>query len=477
MRSFQQAQRLDPDCAMAYWGEALSFGPHINAGMSQAAIDMAWDALQTAQRKATNATEKERAYIEALTTRYEQNPPANRRSLDRAYVNAMRELAERYPDDPDAQALFAEALMITTAWDYWEADGSPNPTGEEITSTLLASMDKQPYHPGTNHFYIHTVETHHPERGEPQADRMRDLVPAVGHLQHMPSHVYMQIGRYADASLANEKAIAADRRYLDEHGAHGMYRISYIPHNALFLCYTTLMEGRGEASLEATETIRELTLDDYLYQPGYGSLTLGHALRYVVLEQFGRWQEILDEPAPPAELEFPTAMWHYARGMAYLRTGQPDSARTEWQRLDQLITDAVDRMDVWGETTTRTVLRIAAKLLESEIAAAADNYTDAIAAARDAVAAQDALGYYEPPPWYGSARHTLGALLLEAGRAAEAERVYREDLRRLPENGWALFGLYQALDTQEKTEEAAGVSARFDDAWSRADVELTSSRL
>jgi tetratricopeptide (TPR) repeat protein len=463
---------------MAYWGEALSLGPHINAGMSQAAVSLAWDAIQKAKSLSSAATEEERAYIDALAQRYSGDPSANRNALDQAYADAMRELANRYPDDPDAQALFAEALMVTTPWDYWLADGSPKPVTEEISTTLTESMDRQPYHPATNHFYIHLVESHHPERGEPAADRLRDLVPQAGHLQHMPSHIYIHIGRWADASLANEKAVKVDREYLDNYGAHGMYRISYMPHNSIYLCFTTSMEGRGAACLEAAETTRDLILEKQLYQPGYGSLTQGYSLRYIAMARFGKWNDMLNEAAPPAELLFPTAIWHYARGLAFLRTEQPDSAKTELGSLEALTTeDNISRMDFRGVNATRSVLRIAASILAGEIAASAGDYDKGIDHLRAAVELEDNLGYYEPPVWFSPSRQILGALLLEAGRPVDAEEVYRRDLEEYPNNGWSLFGLYSALMSQGKNSEAEDIKSQFDEAWSRADVSLTSSRM
>lgn len=478
IRSFRQAQRLDPDCAMAYWGEALSLGPHINAGMSRAAVELAWDAIQTAQQKSGGITEREKNYINALAERYSPDVSAKRGALNRAYADAMRELARNYPDDPDAQALFAEALMITTPWDYWLPDGSPNETGEEIVSVLESSMARQPDHPGTNHFYIHTVEPRHPERGSEAADRMRDLVPYAGHLQHMPSHIYIQTGRYADASLANEKAVRVDSIYLERHGAHGMYRISYMPHNAIYLCHTTALEGRGKASLRAANRTRALILEEQLYQPGYGSLTSGYALRYLVMARFGMWEKALDEPQPPAKLLYPTAIWHYSRGLAHIRMDQTDSARSELEQLEGMAEDdKVSQMDAWGERTTGTALQIAVNTLTGEIAAAEGELERAESLLREAVELEDNLGYYEPPVWFTPSRLVLGAILLEAGKPEAAEAVYRQNLENFPDNGWGLYGLYRSLIAQGEDSEARDVKSAFDEAWSRADVELSASRL
>ncbi len=476
--SFREAQYLDPECAMAYWGEALTFGPHINAGMSSASVEVVWNALQKARKLSENVTQREQDYIDALAVRYEENPPANRSELDRAYADAMRELANKYPDDPDAQALFAEAVMVRTAWDYWDADGNPNSIAEEALTTLENALEKHPEHPALNHFYIHLVEMEHPRWAVESADRMRDLVPGIGHLVHMPSHIYLHIGRYGDASEANQKAVEADQRYLNRHGAHGMYRISYMPHNSHFLWFTSSMEGRGQKCLEAANITKDYIIEDLLYSPGYGSLYEHYALLYFAMARFGMWDKILDEPKPDDELVFPNAVWHYARGLAYVRKGNLESARDNLNSLKNMNNrETLQEMDIGGINMTGNVIQIAINTLNAEIFAEENNYSDAIELLREAVRLQDNLGYHEPPAWYMPVRQTLGAILLEAGKAGEAEEVYREDLEDWPENGWSLFGLYQALKEQGNDSEAEEVYNRFQKAWSYADVELTSSRM
>jgi tetratricopeptide (TPR) repeat protein len=477
-RSFREAQRLDPDCAMAYWGEALTFGPNINAGMSAASLPVVWESIQKAQELSANVSEKEKDYIDALASRYEENPPADRSQLDWDYADAMRELANKYPDDPDAQALFAEALMVTTAWNYWLDNGEPNSTAGEVLSTLETALKKYPQHPALNHFYIHLVEMEHPKWGVASADRLRGLVPGIGHLVHMPSHIYIHIGRFADGSIANQKAVEADQRYLNRHGAHGMYRISYMPHNSHFLWFTSSMEGRGQKCLEAANITRDYIIEDLLYQPGYGSLYEHYALPYLAMARFGMWDGILDEPEPDDELLFPVAIWHYARGLAYVRSGDLQSAQQELDALKQMNNQQTLRsMGVWGVYTTGNVIQIAINVLNAEIWAAESNYTGAIELLREAVELEHSLGYHEPPAWYAPVRQTLGAILLEAGNAREAEQVYRRDLEEWPDNGWSLFGLYQALKEQGNDSEAQQVYERFQKAWSRADIELTSSRM
>ncbi len=476
IRSFEQAQRLDPTCAMAYWGEALSRGPHLNAAMAHASVAPALDAIRKAKELAGSATQQEQDFIEALAARYgEESTDVG--AFDQAYADAMREVAAKYPDDPDAQALFAEALMVTSRWDYWQPNGEPKPVGEEIVSTLEKSFERDPNHPGTNHFYIHTVEPMHPSRGEEAADRLAEHAPEIGHLLHMPSHIYLQIGRYANASTANEKAVATDREYHQEYGARGMYRISYMPHNSIYLCNTTMMEGRTEACLQAAQTTRDLILWDQLIAPGYGSLTQGYALRYQVMAQFGKWEALREEPQPEQELIYPAAIWHYARGLAEVRLRMLDEARRHLGKIRAVANDdSAEEMDVFNPATALAIVRMAAGVLEGEIAAAEGDYEKAIKTLREAVEHEDNLGYREPPPWFGAVRRTLGAVLLEAGRTGAAEAVYREDLQRHPDNGWSLFGLYQAVKAQGRPDEAEEIHERYEQAWSRSDVELTSSR-
>lgn len=472
IRSFEQAQELDPEAPMPYWGEALARGPHLNAAMAPSNVGPAVEAIRKAQELASQGTQKEQDYIEALAARY--GPESSERgAFGRAYVEAMREVAEKYPEGADAQALFAEALMVLSKYDYWQANGEPNVIGAEIVSTLEASMERDPMHPGTNHFYIHTVEIRHPKRGEEAADRMRDLVPGIGHLQHMPSHIYLQIGRYADASTANEKAVEADREYNEKYGARGMYRISYMPHNAIYLTFSAAMEGRSAKTIEAAETVRELTLENPLRQPGYGSLTQGWALGYYAMVRFGKWEELKQEPKPEEGLLYPTAVWRYARGLAFAHTGQLDSARAQWEQLTPMTEAAgAGRMDVFSPNTARKAVQIAAKTLAGEIAAASGDYEAAIGALREAVEIESTLGYHEPPAWFIPSRQTLGGILLAAGRASEAEEVYRADLAEFPSNGWSLWGLAEALAAQGETEEAEQVRERFEEAWERADVEV-----
>jgi len=476
-RSFREAQRLDPHCAMAYWGEALVLGPNINAPMEAGQVPTAWSALQQALRIADQATPRERDYILALAKRYGPEPVPDRSGLDAAYADAMRGLAQRYPDDVDAQTLFAEALMDTTPWDYWLAGGEPKPVTKEILATLERAMRLDPDHPGANHLYIHAVEAVHPEWGVASADRLRALVPGAGHLVHMPCHIYVRVGRYAEASEANEKATAADQDYVTQCHAQGLYPLAYVPHNHHFLWFTASMEGRSARAIAAARHVAEHVDPQQMREPGYGTLQHFYTLPLYARARFGHWQEILAEPAPDADLKYPTGVWHFARGLALVRTGSLPEAEDELSKLAALAADrSLDTVTIWDINTTRHLLRIATEVLAGEIAEARGDFDGAIRLLQQAVELEDTLHYDEPAPWYAPTRQTLGAILLEAGRGAEAEAVYRAELRTYPANGWSLFGLARALQAEGQAAEAEQVKRQFAEAWSHADVTLTSSR-
>lgn len=476
-RAFHEAQRLDPQCAMAYWGEALVLGPNINAAMEADQVPEAWAALQQALRLADQATPRERDYIRALAKRYGPEPVADRSRLDAAYADAMRGVASRYPDDADAQALFAEALMDTTPWDYWLEGGELKPVTREILATLERALQIDPDHPGANHLYIHAVEAVHPEWGVASADRLRDLVPGAGHLVHMPCHIYVRVGRYAEASEANEKATAADQDYVTQCHAQGLYPLAYVPHNHHFLWFTASMEGRSARAIAAARHVAGHVDRQQMREPGYGTLQHFYALPLYALARFGHWQEILAEPAPAADLKYPTGVWHFARGLALVRGGRLAEADGELRELAALAADrSLDTVTIWDINTTRHLLQIATEVLAGEIAERRGNFDGAIQRLQQAVKLEDTLHYDEPAPWYAPTRQTLGAVLLEAGRAAEAEAVYRVELHTYPANGWSLFGLARALEAEGKAAEAEQAERQFAQAWSRSDVTLTSSR-
>jgi len=476
-RSFMEATRIDPTCAMCWWGASWVLGPNINAVMDPANAPEAWRLLQRAQDAAENATARERAWIAALSERYGPEPLDDRSPRDHAYAEAMAALADRYPDDLDARILHAEALMITTPWDYWQDDGTAKPVTETILAGLDGVLDRDPDHPFANHLYIHAVEAQHPEWGLEEAARLEDLVPGAGHLQHMPSHIYIRVGRYHDATRANQKAVEADRGYLEQVAAQGEYRAAYVPHNFHFMWATATFEGREELALRAAREMAGMVDREAMRQRGLTTLQHYWITPLYAMVRFGHWDEILAHPEPAEDLVYPRAVRHYARGMALTRKGRLDEARDELERLEALADDpSLEWVTVWDINKSRHILAVASDALAGELALAAGDVDAAITALRRAVEHEDALDYDEPPTWHYPVRQSLGVALLQAGRAADAEAVYRADLEVFPENGWSLFGLMEALRRQGKVEEARDVERRFREAWRHADVTLTASR-
>jgi tetratricopeptide (TPR) repeat protein len=477
-RSFREAARLDDECAICFWGAALVLGPNINDPVPTPEREVkAYQILGEAVARLEYASEKERALIEALQSRYAETPPEDRAPLDLAYADAMRVVAKRFPEDLNIQTLFAEAMMDTMPWAYWTEEREPKPLTKEVFATLDFVLENDPAHPGANHFYIHAVEQEEPERGVAPADRLRRVVPGAGHLVHMPSHIYIRVGRYHDGSLANELAVEADNDYVTQCRAQGIYPVAYVPHNHHFLWATTTMEGRSADALAAARHTAAHVERSLMREPELAMLQHFSAIPYYALVRFGKWDEILREPAPEADLLYPTAVWHYARGIAYVREGKLKEAKAELGRVRTIAVDPrLAPLRIWGLNPMSSLTEIAAAVLHAEIAAARNDTKTAVAELRKAIAIEDGLIYGEPPDWFYPVRHNLGAVLLEAGRARAAEKVYREDLARFPDNGWSLFGLAQSLRAQGKTKEAAEIQSRFQTAWQYADIEITASR-
>lgn len=473
VRSFRQAALLDPDCAMAYWGQALALGPNLNAPMSSEHGRQAYEAIQLALK--SRANESERAYIDALAMRYSSDPQQDRQALDRAYADAMRSLVDRYPQDDDARTLFAAALMNLRPWDYWQGDGKPYPEVAEVVPTLETVLKRNPNHIGANHYYTHAVEsTDRPERAIPSAERLQAEITGAGHLVHMPAHIYIRVGRYADASDANIRAIAADEDYITQCRAQGIYPLAYYPHNIHFLWASSSMEGRSKVAIDAAQKVASRVQVGKLDElPSWARIFT--VIPLYANARFGKWDEILQEDRPGIDRPFYIGMWHYSHGLAFTARGQLDLARQELSRLRALSSKPSARLEV-GSTTVGKLFAIASSVLAGEIAARQHDYDKAISHLQWAVLLQDGLPYTEPPDWYYPVRQSLGAVLLEAGRAAEAETVYWQDLKRNPENGWSLFGLEQSLKAQNKHQQAVDIERRFQLAWVRADVTLKASR-
>ena len=478
-RSYLRALELDPECAMCWWGAALVLGPHVNAGMDPANHEAAFERIQAAQTVAAGASEREQAYIAALATRYTQEPVADRTSLDEAYAMAMGKLVQQYPDDVDAATLYAEAMMNLQPWDFWHEDGRPKGRTTEIKSVLEAVMTRNPEHAGALHLYIHAVEASaQPELGAAAADQLRNLIPGSGHLVHMPSHIYARVGRWHDAMQVNQDAILADDDYLAAcRPSPGVYPLGYVPHNHHFLWFAATMAGDSETAMSAAEETAARAGDPNLLRaPGLDFLQNFVASPIFAKVRFGQWGEIEALPEPEAELPFLRGVWHYAQALAALRSGS-DGAVDHHDALAALASDPVLEEALWFERYPMTyALGIAERMVAAELALAEGDYNAAIAMLEAAAAAEDVLPYDEPPAWHAPVRQTLGAVLLESGQPAEAEAAYRAELRRNPENGWSLLGLKQALQAQERMDEADAVGQRFQQAWAHADIALTGSR-
>ena len=478
IKSFQEALRHDPACAMCYWGIAWALGPNINLAMDPAVNGQAWEALQQAQALAKDASPIEQAFITALGARYSEQAPENRADLDMAFAEAMGKVAEQYPDDADALSIYAEAMMDLMPWNFWTADGRPTEYTERILSTLEAALAINPDHPAANHYYIHATEaSKDPGRALESAKRLETLVPGAGHLVHMPAHTYWRTGRYADAVRANQHAAHTDETAaagMPDPGMYNFYSVAYYPHNIHFESIAAGMMGDSRTALAAAQH-----LVDAIPEQAYRDLPFFEDFRpipYQALLRFGRWQEMVDAPAPGEELPFATAFWHYARGVALANLGRVDEAKEELAAVEEAKSNpAFDGLVMASLATAQQNLEMAAGILKAAIAKAEGDGAEAIAQLQAAMDIQDSLPYMEPPAWYFPIRHLLGAELLADGQAEAAEAVYRKDLEQYPANGWSLFGLAQALEPQGKTEEAASVRGKFEEAWQGADVVLTSS--
>ncbi len=467
-RAFRAAAHLDPECAMAWWGIALSLGSNYNMPMDEEMGKAAYAAEQKALQLAPGTTPKEQAFIEALNTRYADPPPEERKALDEAYAVAMGKLAEQYPDDVDAAVLYAEAMTNLRPWELWTPDGQPQPGTEQILKTLEGAMAKAPNHPGANHYYIHAVESTVPHKGIAAAERLAKIAPGAGHLVHMPAHIYFRVGRYNDASQANQAAAKADEAYIAKYKPQGLYPMMYYPHNVHFLWASAAMEGRSKVAIDAaTETSKKISDAMVKEMPMVEAFV---PTRLFALVRFQKWDEILAAPAPNPEFRYATGMWHYARGMAFAHKGEVEKAKEEDQRLVE-VTQATPADQLVMQHKAADLLNIAVNHLKATLLARTDQDDAAAEKLREAVAQQDALRYDEPPPWYMPMRQALGSQLLKMNRPADAEQAFRKDLEQYPENGWSLSGLERSLRAQIRNDEADAVHERFKKAWPDADVE------
>lgn len=473
IRSFKRAAELDPNLAMAHWGVALALGPNINLDIDAAREKLAYEAIEKAVALSAKAPEPERAYIEALQKRYSNDPKADLKKLNLDYKNAMGQLARRYPDDLDAATLYAESAMDLRPWKFWSAAGHPAEGTEEIVAVLESVLKRDPDHIGANHYYIHAVEASpHPEWALPSAQRLKVLTPAAGHLVHMPAHIDIRTGNYEAAARANAYAAEADREYIKSNGGQGVYPMMYYTHNLHFLSIAHSMQGNFRDAKRAADQL-EAHLNPYLTNmPEMIPMLDGFMpLPILTLVRFRMWDEVLKTPASDKRLAATNALWHFARGMAYVGTGKIDSAESERNAL-AAAGKTIPPEATYGLNAASQILKIAENVLSAKIALAKNDKNSAIGLLKKAIEVEDALSYTEPADWNMPVRETLGGALFLSGNAAEAEKVFRADLEKNPRSGRSLFGLQQSLKAQGKTSAAQFVQREFQAAWKNADTQL-----
>jgi len=476
VRSFKRAAELDPDLAMAHWGVALALGTNINSGVDAEREKLAYEAVQKALSLASKASEHERAYIQALSKRYSNDPKPNFNKLELDYKNAMAELYKRYPYDLDLATLYAESMMNLRPWQLWGADGKPAEGTLEIVAVLEGVLKRDPDHIGANHYYIHAVEASpHPEWALTSAQKLKVLTPAAGHLVHMPAHIDMRVGNFEAAARSNAYAAVADEEHFKNHGEHGMYPLMYYSHNLHFLAVAHCLQGRfADADKAARRLEAHLSRhvnDGPMFQAMTPMFDSFMPTPLLIQVRFRKWEEILKMPEPDRRLVVTKALWHFARAMAYSSTGKMEKAETELGAF-ATASKAVPKEAAYGANRASNVIAIAENTLNGRIAVAKNQKKAAITFLKKAVEIEDQLSYTEPPDWYIFSRESLGGALLLNGEHQEAERVFRADLERNPRNGRSLFGLLESLKAQGKTFEAQLVKKEFDAAWKNADTSL-----
>lgn len=482
VRSFRAAQKLDPDCAMCFWGEALATGPNINVTAKGKAImsadeqTAAWAALEKAKAVSASKPEVEHDLIEALGKRYSAKPVDDRTAFDIAYASALGSLVTKYADDDDIAAMYGEAWMNTMPWNYWSDATTPRPEIVPVIAALEKTIARSPKHPLALHLYIHAMEASAaPEKAEAASDTLLTLVPGSGHLVHMPAHIYYRVGRYNDSVQANIAAAKVDEDYIAQCNAQGFYPAMYYPHNIHHLWSSASMQGQGRLAIE---TARKLADNVSLAQiDQFPTVEFFKTVPLQSLVQFAHWDEILAEPQPRADLGFSNAIWRYARGVALANKGDIKGAKAELAALIPLKANPKVMVLDGNDYPASALLQIADDLLQGEIAQAANDNKTAVAKFTAAVAGQDLLPYTEPPFWYYPTRQSLGAALLKAGNAKEAQAVFEKDLEQYPHNGWSTSGLIEALEAQGKAGEAAMHREHFKAMWQFADVALKGSRI
>ena len=476
-RSFMEASRLDPNSAMPYWGQAFALGPNINDPQPDDERKKKYnEAMANAKRLKSSATPKEQALIDALATRYSEDLTKDVAELNMSYMKAMTKVVQKYPEDADIQILYAASVMNTVPWNYWDTDGNPSPNIKEAKAALEKAMKIEPENPGAHHYYIHMVELPYPDLGVPSADKLASLMPGAGHIVHMPSHIYIRVGRYKEAVEVNQTAILADEDYISQCFAQGLYPLAYYPHNIHFLWSASSLLGDSDIAIDAAKkTAEKVPTGELIDLPFLQDFAATPLLAYT---RFGKWNEILTVPKPNADIKHLNLIWHYARGIAFIRKGNPVDAQEELDAISVLKNDPdLENLVATANNPSVGIAKIAYEVVAGELAAFRGDISGAINHLEKAVSLEDNLVYTEPAAWHISTRHNLGAVLLKAEKYKEAEKIYKEDLDIIRQNGWSLMGLYLSYTAQGKTDEAKTIKQEFDKAWQYSDIEINSSVL
>ncbi|EAR02003.1 tetratricopeptide repeat protein [Maribacter sp. HTCC2170] len=476
-RSFMEAARLDPNSAMTYWGQAFALGPNINdpLPLDERKIKIN-ETMVKARNLAAKSTAKEQALIEALSARYSEDLTKDVAELNMAYMHAMEKVVKKYPEDANIQILYAASVMNTVPWNYWDKDGNPSPNIAEAKAALEKAMKLEPENPGGHHYYIHMVELPYPDLGVPSADQLASLMPGAGHIVHMPSHIYIRVGRYLDAVKVNQTAILADEDYIAQCFSQGLYPLAYYPHNIHFLWSSASLLGDSDIAIDAAKKTAEKVptgeLATLTFLQDFASTPL---LAYT---RFGKWNEILTIPAPSADIKHLNLMRHYARGIAFIRKGNVKEAEEELEAIATLKKDPeLESLVATANNTSNRIANIAYEVVAGELAALKGDVSNAIEHLENAVIFEDGLTYTEPAAWHIPTRQNLGAILMKDKKFAEAEKIYKEDLKVLRQNGWSLIGLHNSLKAQGKMQEAKVIKLEFDKAWEHADIQIDNSIL
>ena len=476
-RSFMEASRLDPGAAMTYWGQAYALGPNINDPLPPDERKIKTnEALAKAVKLSANASAKEKALINALTARYSEDLTKDVAELNMAYMNAMAKVLKEFPDDAEVQVLYAASVMNTVPWNYWDDEGNPSPNIPAAKLALEKAMEINPNNPGAHHYYIHMVELPQPDLGVASADKLGGLMPAAGHIVHMPSHIYIRVGRYLDAVTANQAAILADEDYISQCYSQGLYPLGYYPHNIHFLWSAASLLGDSEIAIDAAKkTAEKVPVGEFITMPFLQDFASTPMLSYI---RFGKWNEILTIPAANKDIKHLNLIRHYARGMAFVRKGNAKEAQEELEAIEALKNDPeLEVLIAAAHNPSVNIAKIAYEVVAGELAALNGDTAKAIMHLEKAVEYEDQLTYTEPAAWHVPTRQNLGAVLMNANKFEAAEKVFREDLDVLRQNGWSLMGLHNSLKAQGKMDEAAKIKTEFDKAWEHADIKINTSIL